>query len=57
MSGFHQGLYLVSLFTGKLSVAHLGASFDLAVKKARLRYRSLPLTTNFKVALQLESTI
>ncbi|HET6893466.1 MAG TPA: hypothetical protein VFH31_20375, partial [Pyrinomonadaceae bacterium] len=25
--------------------------------KARLRYRSLLLTTNFKVALQVESTI
>jgi hypothetical protein len=31
--------------------------FNLAVDKARLRYRSLPLTTNFKVALQVESTI
>jgi hypothetical protein len=31
--------------------------FDLAVGKARLRYRSLLLTTNFKVALQVESTI
>jgi hypothetical protein len=29
----------------------------LAVDKARLRYRSLLLTTNFKVALQVESTI
>jgi hypothetical protein len=27
------------------------------VGKARLRYRSLLLTTNFKVALQVESTI
>jgi hypothetical protein len=26
----------------------LCASFDLAVNKARSRYRSLPLTTNFK---------
>jgi hypothetical protein len=31
--------------------------FDLVVGKARLRYRSLLLTTNFKVALQVESTI
>jgi hypothetical protein len=29
----------------------------LAVNKARLRYRSLLLTTNFKVALQVESAI
>jgi hypothetical protein len=29
----------------------------LVVGKARLRYRSLLLTTNFKVALQVESTI
>jgi hypothetical protein len=28
---------------------------DLAVDKARLRYRSLLLTTNLKVALQVES--
>jgi hypothetical protein len=31
--------------------------FDLVVGKARLRYRSLLFTTNFKVALQVESTI
>jgi hypothetical protein len=30
---------------------------DLAVDKARLRYRSLLLTTNLKVALQVESAI
>jgi hypothetical protein len=29
----------------------------LVVGKARLRYRSLLLTTNLKVALQVESTI
>jgi hypothetical protein len=31
--------------------------FDLAVDKARLRYRSLLSTANFKVALQVESAI
>lgn len=33
------------------------ASFDLAVGKARLRYRSLLFTPISKVALQVESTI
>jgi hypothetical protein len=48
MAGFLQDVYLVSLFTGKLFIVHLCASFDLAVNKARSRYRSLLLTTNFK---------
>ena len=57
MFGFLQRVYLVSLFTSKLRIAHLCASFDLAVDRARLNYRSLLLTTNLKVALHVESTI
>src|SRR3989337_754951 len=45
---FQQGIYLVSLFLGKLRVAHK-RSFDLAVFRG-LSYRSLPLST-VKVAL------
>jgi hypothetical protein len=45
---FQQGVYLVSLFLGKLRVAHKH-SFDLAVSRG-LSYRSLPLST-IKVAL------
>jgi hypothetical protein len=36
---------------------HVEIAIVLAVDKARLRYRSLLLITNFKVALQVESTI
>jgi len=56
MTGFLQDVYLVSLFTGKLRIVQFVCFFDLAVGKARLRYRSLLLTTNLKVALQIEST-
>jgi hypothetical protein len=48
VASFPQDVYLVSLFTGKLFIVHWGASFDLVVNKACSRYRSLPLTTNFK---------
>jgi hypothetical protein len=48
VASFPQDVYLVSLFTGKLFIVHWCASFDLVVNKARSRYRSLPLTTNFK---------
>ena len=47
MSYFHQGRYLLSLFLGKLCVAH-NHSFDLQVSRG-LCYCSLPLST-FKVA-------
>jgi hypothetical protein len=45
---FQQGIYLVSLFLGKLCVAHK-RSFDLVVFRG-LSYPSLPLST-IKVAL------
>ena len=40
---FQQGIYLVSLFLGKLRVAHK-CCFDLVVR-VHLSYRSLPLST------------
>jgi hypothetical protein len=48
MTYFQQSINLVSLFLGKLRVAHK-RSFDLAVSRS-LSYRSLPLST-IKVAL------
>ncbi|MGI8734726.1 MAG: hypothetical protein ACR2LM_15640, partial [Pyrinomonadaceae bacterium] len=42
---------------GQAAYSSFVCFFDLVVGKARLRYCSLLLTTNFKVALQVESTI
>jgi hypothetical protein len=41
MAGFQQRIYLVSLFPGKLSVAHWCASLTWRLKST-LGYRSLP---------------
>src|SRR6267142_3995566 len=41
---------------GQAAYSSFVCFFDFAVNRARLRYRSLLLTTNFKVALQVEST-
>jgi hypothetical protein len=54
-AGLLQHVHLVSLH-GQAAYSSLVCFFDLVVGKARLRYRSLLFTTNFKVALQVEST-
>jgi hypothetical protein len=56
LSGFEQGVYLISLVAGKLYVAHQCASLTWRLKST-LRYRSLPSTAISKLHLKLESTI
>src|SRR6266850_8295297 len=57
MSDFHQGVYLVSLFPGKLCVAHLCASLTWRLEKHAYAIAACLQPLIFKVALQLESTI
>ena len=57
LAGFFQSVDLVSSFPGKLRIVHLGASLTWWLEKHAYAIAACSLTTNFKVALQVESTI
>src|SRR5215208_2846233 len=57
LAGFFQSVDLVSSFPGKLRIVHLCASLTWWLEKHAYAIAACSLTTNFKVALQVESTI
>src|SRR5215213_11098676 len=56
LAGFFQSVDLVSSFPGKLRIVHLCASLTWWLEKHAYAIAACSLTTNIKVALQVEST-